>query len=128
MGLDTTHDCWHGAYSAFHRWRCAVAKASGIEDLETWWNENTLPEDAVYGEWKKFPDDPLIVLLNHSDCEGKIPVIHCAPLADRLEGLLPALEKMGNGGGHIQSYVEKTKKFIEGLRFAVESGEDVKFH
>lgn len=21
MGLDTSHDCWHGAYSAFTRWR-----------------------------------------------------------------------------------------------------------
>jgi hypothetical protein len=21
MGLDTTHDAWHGAYSAFMRWR-----------------------------------------------------------------------------------------------------------
>jgi len=20
-GLDTTHECWHGAYSAFNRWR-----------------------------------------------------------------------------------------------------------
>ena len=29
MGLDTTHDCFHGAYSAFSRWRNAVAEAAG---------------------------------------------------------------------------------------------------
>jgi len=30
MGLDTTHGCWHGAYSAFHRWRAGLANAAGI--------------------------------------------------------------------------------------------------
>jgi len=30
MGLDTSHGCWHGAYSAFMRWRTEIAKASGI--------------------------------------------------------------------------------------------------
>lgn len=30
MGLDTTHDCWHGAYSGFMRWRIGVAKAAGV--------------------------------------------------------------------------------------------------
>jgi len=30
MGLDTSHGCWHGAYSAFMRWRTEIAKAAGI--------------------------------------------------------------------------------------------------
>lgn len=30
MGLDTTHGCWHGAYSAFGRWREGLAKVAGI--------------------------------------------------------------------------------------------------
>lgn len=30
MGLDTSHDCWHGPYSAFSRWRDDLAKAAGI--------------------------------------------------------------------------------------------------
>jgi hypothetical protein len=29
MGLDTSHDAWHGAYSAFTRWRNTVAAAAG---------------------------------------------------------------------------------------------------
>jgi len=33
MGLDTSHGCWHGAYSAFHRWRAGVAKAAGLPPL-----------------------------------------------------------------------------------------------
>lgn len=40
MGLDTSHDCWHGAYSAFMRWRRAVAKAAGIplDLMENFWS------------------------------------------------------------------------------------------
>jgi hypothetical protein len=34
MGLDTTHNCWHGAYSAFMRWRQEIAKAAGLPPLD----------------------------------------------------------------------------------------------
>lgn len=34
MGLDTTHDAWHGAYSAFMRWRCKIAEVAGLPPLE----------------------------------------------------------------------------------------------
>lgn len=34
MGLDTSHDCWHGAYSAFMQWRCGIAKAAGLPPLQ----------------------------------------------------------------------------------------------
>lgn len=34
MGLDTTHDCWHGAYTAFHRWRCKLAEVAGLPPLD----------------------------------------------------------------------------------------------
>lgn len=30
MGLDTTHDCWHGPYTAFTRFRTAIGMAAGI--------------------------------------------------------------------------------------------------
>lgn len=32
MGLDTSHDCWRGAYSAFNRWRRALAEAAAYLD------------------------------------------------------------------------------------------------
>lgn len=34
MGLDVSHDCWHGSYSTFMKWRCVLAKASGLPPLE----------------------------------------------------------------------------------------------
>jgi hypothetical protein len=30
MGLDTTHNCWHGPYSSFMRWRQEIARAVGV--------------------------------------------------------------------------------------------------
>ncbi len=30
MGLDTTHNCWHGGYMGFGVWREELAKAAGI--------------------------------------------------------------------------------------------------
>ena len=30
MGLDTSHDCWHGPYSQFHRWRHWLAGKIGL--------------------------------------------------------------------------------------------------
>jgi hypothetical protein len=34
MGLDTTHDCWHGSYTGFAHWRNDIARIIGwdIED------------------------------------------------------------------------------------------------
>lgn len=142
MGLDTTHDAWHGAYSAFSRFRDKLAEAAGYtghtnEHGQVMWDidwgciERTIGHDLL-GRWPKMPvrpdgtEDPLLVLLAHSDCEGEIQPEFCAPLADRLEELLPLLE--GDGGGHVGAYRDKTEQFIRGLRDAAEEGEPLGFH
>lgn len=123
MGLTTTHDCWHGAYSAFMRWRTKIAEVAGfgrLTDREGF--GGTIP-------WPSDPErDPLVYLLNHSDCDGEIAAEHCAPLADALEALLPALDRAGDGSGHIGPYGAKTRQFIAGLRAAAEAGEPVELH
>lgn len=120
MGLDTSHDCWHGAYSAFHRWRKKLAEVAGYGDLDQY---------KGFDGSKDWPQKGVIEkLLHHSDCEGTIDAADCTPLADSLEVLLPALEVAGDGGGHIGDYASKTKQFIAGLRDAAAAGEDVDFH
>ncbi len=143
MGLDTTHDAWHGAYSAFSRWRDTLAEAAGytfheieygrrLVDLDWGGIEAVIGHDLL-GRWPRIParhdgtPDPLILLLAHSDCEGELQVEFHDPLAERLEGLLPKLEGK-EGGGHIGSYVEKTEQFIAGLRRAAAANEPVGFH
>ena len=143
MGLDTTHECWHGSYSAFNRWRDTLAEVSGytfhrnehgqlMVDLD-WGNAEATIGENLMGKWPRMPmrpdgtKDPLIVLLAHSDCEGEIQTRFCGPLADRLEELLPKLEGIDRGG-HVGLMTEKTQTFIDGLRRAAAAGESVEFH
>lgn len=134
MGLDTTHDCWHGPYSQFMRWRqwlnlfvmtergkAGDAAAQKIADMgatfeaiEKAWAEGHYDDQSV----------PLNVLMNHSDCEGEIAAEVCGPLADALEALLSHMPERG-------IYDEKrpaTERFIRGLRRAADANEPVVFH
>ena len=148
MGLDTTHDCWHGAYSAFMRWRETLARIAGYPPLRLMegfyrlgeWDDPVarLEEkgyqflaDSLRGSlpisWEMFRDDPLITLLNHSDCEGEIAASDCGAIANRLQELVPKLPQ-GDAPGHIGDWRDKTEAFINGLRDAAQAGEPVEFH
>lgn len=137
MGLDCSHGAWHGAYSSFSRWRNAVAEAAGYiletSDYLTYpaidWN--SLPNATLEGVWEDTPDDPLLVLLAHSDCDGDIFPAQAGPLADRLEELLPEIAKQHDGDwGHITrdgGMVAVTQRFIDGLRLAQSLSEPLRF-
>jgi hypothetical protein len=138
MGLDTSHGCWTGAYSAFSRWRDQLCVAAGwhMETHKDGWftyqsprevDWSAITEANLLGDWEKAPGDPLTILIAHSDCGGYIRHQHTGPLADRLTELLPKMLEAGDGGGHIGQYAEKTAAFIEGLREAERNGEDVEF-
>lgn len=122
MGLDTSHDCWHGPYSSFHAFRQAIAKAAGIPvDDDGWDVPDEYDSDAyLYGrngrETDALPGDVIWVLLAHSDCDGVIPPKHCEALADRLAALeMPDEHK------------EDLDNFIAGLRDAAENWQAVEF-
>lgn len=143
MGLDTSHDCWHGAYSAFTRWRNQLAVVAGYQLMHPTPEEiadgaipsmqypmiewSGIEEKNFSGEWDRTPPDPLIVLIAHSDCDGVVHPAQAWPLANRLEELLSKLPDE-DAPGHIGNWREKTQKFIDGLREAARAGEDVDFH
>lgn len=119
MGLDTSHGCWHGPYSAFMRWREHLNHAirgNGItrEDLDQAWRE------GFYADQSK----PINVLMNHSDCDGIIQADVCGPLADALQGLLDT--NMPARAMYDEAR-PATERFIAGLRRAAAAGEDVEF-
>lgn len=142
MGLDTSHDCWHGAYSAFTRWRNKLATTAGYQLMNPTPEEvaagaipsleypmiewSGIVEKNYMGEWDRTPPDPLIVLIAHSDCDGVIHPAQAKPLADRLAELVPLLPE-GDAPGHIRNWRDKTQQFIDGLRAAVDADEDVEF-
>lgn len=119
MGLDTTHDCWHGAYSSFNEFRRAIARAVGFDLM-------TMVGFGGDTNWDALGDDPIAILLNHSDCDGSIAAKDCARLADRMEQLLPALEAMPRRP--VRDFADDARVFITGLLDAAELGEDVEFH
>lgn len=139
MGLDTSHDCWHGPYSSFSRWRNSVTRTAGyamnryeegplrsneyaaVLDLGSFESKN------YQGKWDTTPKDPLLILIVHSDCDGHIKPKHAKLLADRLEeimGWMPADRDIDLGHGDRAL----TQQFINGLRAAHAANEKVVFH
>lgn len=118
MGLDTTHDCWHGPYSQFMRWRVWLGEQVGLplglmdgflshyldkdelKSVETAlpYGHDTIPLEAIVSarevmrgsmgatpiSWGITNGDPLMLVLNHSDCGGKIRWWQCGKIAVRL--------------------------------------------
>ncbi len=156
MGLDCSHDAWHGAYSAFMKWRTKLSELAGLPPIELM-EGFYQPLDATglptlyhgietrrpaYGDdsapymarldsllpikWACLKPDPLHELLFHSDCDGEIPAANCAAIADSLEKLLPLLPKEDQNG-HIGNWRNKTQKFIDGLRKAAAANEPLEF-
>ncbi len=66
MGLDTTHNCWHGPYSSFNNFRYALAKRIGIN-----LNDYIGYKDAGTKDLASIEHD-LMPLFNHSDCDGEL--------------------------------------------------------
>jgi hypothetical protein len=135
MGLDTTHDCWHGPYSQFMRWRqwinhFVMEERGNAGDeaarkiarmgatpaaIEKAWNDGHYEDQSV----------PINVLMAHSDCDGDIPADVCGRLADALEALL---DKHMPQRGIYDEQRPATERFIRGLRKAAAAGEAVIFH
>lgn len=152
MGLDCSHDAWHGSYSAFMRWRQKIAEVAGLPPLELMegffdstgygtlyfgqpleagkdtpfaWKRSVL-EETLPIRWGCLKPSALHELLYHSDCDGKIIYGRCKHIANELEKLLPLLPDE-DAGGHIGNWREKTQKFIDGLRRAHAAKEALRF-
>lgn len=132
MGLDTSHNCWHGAYSAFARFRKGLAAEIGInlDTMEGFGPSTsiTLMPGYVPAMANKWEPDPVYALLNHSDCEGEIAHADCGPLAKRLREIVADIDPARAAGGHLDGIREAAITFAEGLELADNCGEDVDFH
>lgn len=147
MGLNTTHGCWNGPYSGFAKFRELVGKAAGLphkpsrlsgEQLDINWEIVT--KRQIMGHWGRKPPtvessgiydppitDPVLYLLVHSDCEGKLRRGYLPALKARLEELEPAYDALIVRSEH-RYYASDLRHFIEGLEEAIGAGEHVEFH
>ncbi len=118
MGLGTSHNCWHGPYSSFNRFRKSLAAQIGI----------SLDEYIGYGD--NGTKDLLTIqhdimpLLNHSDCDGYLTVEESTKIINGLNAIL------NNFNEKIESdynFKELIVQFRDGCIDAVFKKEKIKF-
>lgn len=81
MGLDFSHGEASWSYSGFDRFRVKLAQEIGMNFDEM---DGLVPNGR---SWDDF-DDPVLPLLNHSDCDGDLTVKECKQVAPRLRELV----------------------------------------
>jgi hypothetical protein len=127
MGLDTSHNAWHGPYSSFSRWRCWLADIKGV---------NLLSMKGFGGdtEWTQYEDDPIYPLLNHSDCDGELTPKECALIAFGLSEVLKKADSLiqPDWDSHQKQEhnynIELTNQFRKGCIDAFKKCETIEFH
>lgn len=117
MGIDFSHCEAHWAYSGFMRFRIRLAKEIGIDLMKM----DGFGEAPDYGglPWDKVID-PIVPLLNHSDCDGELSPQECKLVAPRLRELVASWPD--------DDYDKiKALELAEGMEFAADEGEALIF-
>lgn len=130
MGLDTTHNAYHGSYGGFGHMRNAVGQAAGYQLVQDALHGHVFVDvptelftsDHVEGEWGEVPEDPLMVLFCHSDCDGVIHPREAAALEARLREVIPMIPEVPD-----TFMRDRVTQFADGLKRAAEADEDVEF-
>lgn len=155
MGLDISHNTWHGSYGSFMTFREKIAEVSGVpplrlmegfyEPLESAIRTGGGPATLWHGpmheffssaikhidaqlpiKWESLKENPLHELLYHSDCDGEIAWENCKGIADELTKILPLMPE-GIAPGHIGDWRLKTQTFIDGCMRAYNAKENLTF-
>ncbi|KZE47058.1 hypothetical protein AV540_20985 [Brevibacillus parabrevis] len=112
MGLDFSHCEARWAYSGCHRFRQRLATQVGF-DL------NAMDGFDGTRSWDEI-NDPIVPLLNHSDCDGVLTPEECSLVYPRLEQLIP-----------FWNDDDRDKRnalwLIEGMKLCVEQNEGLEF-
>ena len=151
MGLTCSYGAYDGGYSLFNHWRRRVAQIAGLpplEFMEGWYgfgayknlsyaftarcggNEEDIPTLVAFSEaslpikWECLKPDPLLYLLNHSDCDGEITAKRSSRIADRLEELLLLWPEDTDMSKRLKLI---TVQFIKGCREAAAEGKPLLF-
>jgi len=144
MGLYVSHDAFHYSYGTFSEWRLILAKAAGYRTAKFSFNNDPssireevlvdwghLSPKNIFGEWDEAPEDSLLILIVHSDCDGFINRQDLPALIERLKALLPRIKKTAISHGcdemSASKYEDITEDFIQGAEKACAEGENLDF-
>jgi len=141
MGLDISHDAWHGGYISFMIWRQKIAEVLGIplpfmegyyEFSQTWGLfdiDKETEERFLPIKWESLKAGSGVIndFLRHSDSEGEISWEDAGLLANAFKReVLPKMPDK-EAPGHIGNWKEKTQKFIDGCERAWKKKENLIF-
>ena len=137
MGLDTSHDAWHGPYSSFNELRRAICKAAG-GSFPPHPKGATTPDGQPMRPDMYYLDDEyeaahpgLSAFLRSNDCGGvEFSPEVAAQIANDLEKLLPALASMDEGRMNMilrGGFRGATAQYIAGCRAAAAAGEPLTY-
>ena len=129
---DTDAQVFRSGYGVFSLWRNSLTVAAGLSKMGEYGPERIVMDWDEYepknllGEWDEGtePDDPLFLLIVHSDCDGYLLNKYLTPIADRLTDLLPHLPEET---AYPTYMYERTERFIAAARSAAEEGYDLLF-
>lgn len=130
MGLDVSHDCWHGSYHLFDAFRQRLKQAAAVYYFRRLAGSEPEPKDANeraayrdrlrqrYADQAEtfraeYAQDALAVLIVHSDCDGSIAWADEERLAARLEELAPILAEGEASGMPPLVYPELPAEYAE---------------
>ncbi len=119
MGLDTSHNCWHGPYSSFNRFRYALGKQIGInlDDYIGYGDKGTKDLESI--------DHDLMPFFNHSDCDGVLTVEESKKIISGMNSVLDNLSPETEDYEYLKARIIQ---FRDGCIDAVAKDEDVDFH
>lgn len=117
MGLDTSHNCWHGPYSAFNRFRYSLGYQIGInlDDYDGYGGEKDLASIQ----------HDLQPLFDHSDCDGYIEVEDSKRI---VKGLNDVLDKFDDSLQMDFDFKDNIIQFRDGCLDAISNDETIYFH
>jgi hypothetical protein len=119
MGLDTSYDCFTGAYSSFNRFRARICETAGLGNIYDY---------LGYGGNKPYPvnqEEPLMILIDHSDCDGEISAEDCKPLQN---ALIELRKKTDPDNPDDEEFRHRLTQFIDGLEDAIKHKDSVEFY
>lgn len=119
MGLDTTHNCFHGPYSTFMRFRRSLADQIGIN------LDDYVEYDREKGTKSLVDlDHPLQPLFNHSDCEGELSVKESKQI---VEGLNSVIDQFDKSKPQDFDFLNRVIQFRDGCLEAIQKKEKIIF-
>ena len=118
MGLDTTHDAFHGPYSYFMRFRENLMQAIGGPPLRSM---RGFDGDKPWTE--ELQEHDLYPLLNHSDCDGFLTPSECHRIVRGIETLLN-----DDGCSLDEEMREIARRFAVGCERAAMAEEELEFN